>query len=486
MELVITKMIMVETRGHNQQFNRPYQMGNIDDAVLNQFHHATRGGFDVTATSIAGIAGMLIAPSAEASAQVNITNGWDFPRFRYMMEVQINTGLSSGFSEVICGYTDHLGVSPHTGAFDQNMRFHINSSIMLNTLSRWDGYLQREVSIQTVMDASHVMALQGVQIQPNTLAGHSFQQPFDPRTMTPEDLMGNLSMDAITSSGRLPVGSIDLRNHLPPTTTRKSSRNNGIAPNYLARSLNAITSATFSPDAPPGMDNQGIMQAARDQVREQVVANDRFLHHLTTMSSFRDHQSVSWGELCHLFPELHYDPHRVAVSFRGNALLQGPETLGYGQALGGATMENMLVTKLAQAVPAIMMELMLVDVTFTATNQTIDGRYSVLFSEKEGEEPQMFVNVDPVPYVRRFTERLINEVLQDISSNGLIPIGFWMHCEVMGNTFITLQFAGNPPVEYTIPSFCDSLIAPILTFDPSRVDAISTDIAHLAQKHTSY
>jgi hypothetical protein len=487
MQPTISKMIMAEVSGHNQQYNRPYQMGEINQSLLNQFSEMTYHGHDVTPTSIAGIAGQLIAPGAEASAMVNIANGWAEKRFRFMMQVDYATGLASNFSEIICGYTDGLGVNPSTGSFDLNMRFFINTCIMVNRATRWNTHTNQEQGFQTVSNASHILALQNAQATPIGQTTRAFATALDPRTMTPEDLMGNLSMDAIISSGRIPPGTIDLRNMLTATAARKSNRNNGIAPNYLARALNAITKATYAPDAPTGADNLAVMTFARDQVRELVIANDIFMNTLMTTTSYRDYQSVAWGELCNLFPELQYDSdNRVAVSFRGNLLAQGPATLGYGQSLGGATMENMLVTKLAQSVPAIMMELMIVDITFEATNQTHDGGYMVKLSEEYGEEPVMFVDIDPIPYVRRFTDRLISEVLCDISSNSMIPFGFWMHCEVMGNTFITLQFAGNPPVEYSIPSFCDALTAPILSFMPQQVDAIAADIAQLAKNHTSY
>ena len=50
-----------------------------------------------------------------------------------------------------------------------------------------------------------------------------------------------------------------------------------------------------------------------------------------------------------------------------------------------------------------------------------------------------------------------------------------MHADLFGDTFISLSLNGGPMIPYNTPSFCDSLLTPVITGNREDFHKISSD-----------
>ena len=75
--------------------------------------------------------------------------------------------------------------------------------------------------------------------------------------------------------------------------------------------------------------------------------------------------------------------------------------------------------------------------------------------------------------------RLEVEVLRGLSSNNMIDFEISMTVDVLGETHISISMAGGPKYDYVTPSFCDALMAPVLTNNNDNLRAIGNDIEQL-------
>jgi hypothetical protein len=60
-----------------------------------------------------------------------------------------------------------------------------------------------------------------------------------------------------------------------------------------------------------------------------------------------------------------------------------------------------------------------------------------------------------------------------------------MVCDLLGEIWIQLSLNGEPPIDFVYPSFCDSLLAPIQTYNEKIADGIALDFQNLMSNVSS-
>jgi hypothetical protein len=61
----------------------------------------------------------------------------------------------------------------------------------------------------------------------------------------------------------------------------------------------------------------------------------------------------------------------------------------------------------------------------------------------------------------------------------MIDFEITMTVDVLGETHVTVSMQGGPKYDYVTPSFCDALMAPVLTNNNANLAAIGNDIEQL-------
>jgi hypothetical protein len=105
-----------------------------------------------------------------------------------------------------------------------------------------------------------------------------------------------------------------------------------------------------------------------------------------------------------------------------------------------------------------MMDLMLSKVYFRATNHSIGGVVVVTLIDGKS-----ITTADLSQHYELFKRRLEHEVLFDMTHGNQTLFNLEMQADLFGETRITLALDGGPAIPYTTPSFCDSLLTPVMT-----------------------
>lgn len=460
--IVINKLIITETGSYNPQYHRPYN-ANLNGVNTALYNEITQGQPTVRPEQLAGFAGTILQPTAEPQSNVFIPNDFSNRRCVFLMEVVTRTQHGNEIVEIITGYTNHLGISLQSRAIDPNMQFWINNSVMVRKIHQ--GTQLGNQLFSTVTDASHVLippSMMGGAPNPLMMPG---QVAGGLRTMTPADVVGEISKNSF------PGAEVDdYRGKLVGSDIRKSKRINGVMANYLSKTVTGINQAAMSAEA-VSTDAMALFSGARDLVRESYISNDAFLTFLNEYTSFKNYRCVTYGELCQAFPQL---DNVTKVSVLGNAARSSLPVQGQTEYMHTVTKETVVATILANAIPALMMDLMITSLNLEASNETMDG---TVFSRVTNV--MSFADVDMTTYIERFRFMLATVIFPDVTDCNQSTITLRMNVDIMSNSHIQISINGGPFVDYTIPTFCDALFAPVVTPNPMTLSGIASVVTCL-------
>lgn len=447
----MSSLLMVRTNTYNDQVIRPFQT-TVDTQIFEQVKEATRYGEVITSAALAGVAGTILRPQGQAAATIQMHNGWDQHRLRFMLTIQLPMGMGGAIHEVVTGYTDHYGTTPDGSHLDPNMRMYFNNTVTLNSAIIETPGLGNYTQMR-VAESTHLLA------PPPGLSGGS---AIDTHTMRPEDVMNVISTSMITDGTRL-----DMRSNFTMAPVKKSYRSNGLAADYLSRTMRAVDAAT---QVDSGMEHNTLYQEARGVLREPLLQQDMFILMLSHRTRFKENGFVTYGELCTVFPECE-SVRKMVMPGNTQQAASGPQR-GQSEYWHVPTNETVVATMISHAVPAVMMDLMLTKISFVATNSTLNGQPSIEIRDHRGFADGM----DMTPYVQRFMHRFITEVMADITHNNMFQVNMAVSCNILGDTQIKISLSGGPNVDYVTPSFCDALFSPLITADTKAFHTLAHDI----------
>jgi hypothetical protein len=464
----IVSMRFVETGTYNPMYLRPYET-QANNQIQLQINEVTQGGTRVNAAALAGVAGQYLRPRAEVNPttdHVGIVNGWDTRRLRFMAEIHYPQFAGGRLVQLVNGYTNHIGVGHSTfgSNIDPNMTLHFNNSILLQEVEErgHDGHTRR---VRRVVNASQILAQQNFHSMGTGLESLRF--------MRPEDIFSHQAGVDTYGAGNMH----DMRQQFGPTRQMIKSRyQNGSASHYLTNAIRghalAMREADYTDSAAETAGN------ASANVKEDTVAQDNFIAWLMT-TRLLSGGTVTWCELAAAAPGADH----VAEFYVGGQaqLLQHAPTHTAGQTAywHGATMETVFANILAQAIPSALIDCMLTKSMFRATNRILDTAQSAMggqvhqvvlgptFGLSEASQDQL---------MQMFVAKLQREVLPDVSMNSYVDYDIQVEADVFGESRLMISLSGQPHVPFTVPSFSDSLITPVLASSPDQLRQVGSDI----------
>ena len=89
----VTKALFFQTGSYDKIGLRPLANTTYTRETANSLYEHTKGGTDITASSIAPIASDILTLQTESSVVANIVNGFDTQRFRFLLEFTEQSGL---------------------------------------------------------------------------------------------------------------------------------------------------------------------------------------------------------------------------------------------------------------------------------------------------------------------------------------------------------------------------------------------------------
>jgi hypothetical protein len=453
----ITKLLIHESGTYNPQYRRPYET-TLDRSTLGALQERLDGSQEFSPAMMSGVANQFIRPQATPEREVNIVQGWGERRARFMMEVEHQYMTGGVITEVILGYTNYWGLGT-TGSIDPRMEFYVNSTMHIrNSIER--SPMGNQI-YSSVIDSSHVMA------DNNWGQGGGIYNPEKDHRMRPVDVFSTMSRSHLPNA----EGILDMRTALTNTAV-KSRRSNSMAANYMATILDTYKNANATQEF--GVHEQDILSQARGLVAENPATSDPFLSAVAQVRGTSVGNVFSYGDLLSIDPGV---DHVTVVQFMADAHRAQVHQAGQTQHWGGADLETHTATILSQAVPSLLMSLMLTGIGFKSTNRTVGGQIHTSLFDVVG-----FSSVDLTPFAQQFKVRVEHEILKDLTFNNSMDFAIEMKVDLLGETWIRVSLNSGPMIDYVVPSFCDSLTVPVLTTNANLATRLATDFDMLFEQ----
>ncbi len=460
----ISKFILQHTGTYNTQYRRPYATNGVNSQQMAQFTERLQGTRRFVPSMLSGISNQIMAPQAQPEKEIVIPEGWNERRIRFMMEVEIRNYVGGVEREVILGYTNWAGLS-HAGDPDPQMTFFINSTLQTKVIEEFTpmGMQQRS----QVLDNSHIIArddFKGVQLSQPEFK----MRPQDVHAMVQSAFYAPGMQKAIGGG----EGAYDTRVILTNQPI-KSSRKNGLASNFMAKTLDSYSAAISSGGGDFGEDTNGILDAARGYAQENSALQDSFIKAIAEIQGVFHTHTFTMADLRRLDPQV--DTVRTTI-MPGPMQTNRQHEAGDTAEWGSATAETVAATTLSNSVPSIMMELALTVVSFQSTNRaSVTSQPLTTLSSLKG----LNNNINLQQFGEMFVRRLEEEIIRDITWDNQLSYDLRMDVNLFGETSIWLALEGRPMYQYVTPSFCDALLVPVLSNNYQNVENLANDFSYL-------
>ncbi len=456
----IREILIIETGTYNQMYARPYStdlepstLSNITDNVVSTYN-ATGS---VTASSLIDVASSFIRPTAAPERLVQITNGWNEKRLRFMMNVEYEWATGGKTREYITGYTDYCGWNPHSGNMDNDMNFFV--SAVLTT---------RESMMRDPVGGTYIAEVPVAANQ--MLSNPHFVDVFHPERLIglrPQDLF--LNMDDTQWADMSPglTNLTDTRLEVKETGLL-SSRSNQIPSKYMANVINSYVQANGM--AGTAEHDDVVKRQAHTLAREKMIAHNPFLTAIANNShrSYGNSTRFTLKDLRAVDPTVDA---RIVLSVSSPHQLQTSHHTGQTENWHGRDALTVAAASIAQAVPGLMSELLLTKVSFISSNNHPDGALRTVLPNARS----FAKNVDMTQNFATFIARLEREIISGITYNNQLSINLTVTADLVGETYITISLDGSPDTPFCMPSFADNLLPVVVTNNQAVVAGVAHD-----------
>lgn len=453
----ITRLELLETGTYNPMYARPFEMqvsGDKLDDISRRVESA--GGQSVSGSLLGGVAGSIMRPAANAQHQIPIYMGWNEPRLRFVLYVESTSASGVTSTYIFQGFTASYGVS-HGNHLDPNMEFVINSFVRLNTRDTPTAMgLRRD---QVVTESAQI--INGQIVQDQTVG--------DVYGMRPGDIYTGIQSGYLSTaySGYGQGALTDTRIQLHGDSVN-SKRVNNLPSNYLANVVSSFQTAKDLLDYGQGSDD--IYGRARQLTYEASPFENPFIRQLSHVRAMQNQTRFTMNNLAQIEPQIAQITEFRRLGAPARATLSQAGSTAYWH---GSDYETIWASLLGNAIPALMMDLMIGKISFFSTNDTIGGVMQTSIGDIGG-----LSGMDMSRNMAIFVQRLQQEVLTDLTYEGRI-YQLNMTTHIYGDSVIDLKLDANPPVRFTIPSFADGLFASVFTSNQQSYSQMVNDFETL-------
>lgn len=454
----IAKLILQATGTYNPVYSRPYQT-HVDGQTLNNIIRRVdeaKGG-SITGSLFAGVASNILTPSATPQGEIPIHMGWTERRIRFFMEVHVTVSTGAAFIYYIQGYTSHLGVTD-SGAIDPQMEFYINSYIRVVRAHQHGPY--GTVTRDVVTESAHVINGQIVQQNNGAMYG-----------MRPQDIFVGIQSGYLEQAYSHHMNSDSFQDYrfMIGNDPVRSNRANNLPGEFIAKVVDTYQTSKQLADFGQGSEN--IYGKAQNMVVESSPYENEFIRALSNLRGTHCTTTFNFSNLQSLDPNVANVTNYISLGPTQRAQLH---TAGQTEYWNGSNRETLAATTLSNAIPAVMMELMISKLVFRSTNHDTTGVANTIIIDALS-----LTNTDISMNLELFKRRLEREIMFDLTYGNSELYMLEMRVDMFGETTISISIGSGPVVTYTTPSFCDSLITPVVTMNKDNFFGVVNDFETL-------
>lgn len=466
----VTRLILREMGEYNDMPIRSF-VTDYTPRRADELAEVTRGGQDINAGLLAGIAGRVIRPASRVEGTAAIVSGWGERRFLFIMTVELRKSDNSYMEEVLTGFTDHIGASvmdSRSVKLDREMTFHFNSRFKVRRIKAHG----RDGAVWTgnISDNSQILARQS-RASFSTRGGDARNGTM---TMRPEDFFVRKSVSKGFLDAAGAEGFRDMRAGYGNQALKFSRRENTQSSQWLSRTLTAARDAVnndFLDEDEPAV----IAARGRAKVKEQLVSTDQVFREMAADTQIMESGFVTYGELLDMRDNRHLDEIvDVVMADRRTPMHRRGDTENWG----GSDNETVASTIIANAMPTILMNCMYSEAEFFATNDTISGEHFVKVSHIVPYLPE----TDLDEMFNQFVSMIQYDLLPDLFPEEHVLYEVRVKLSIMGECRIEISVEKGPFAQFTYPVFCDSVMSPIITETSEILDTLTKDIGNISDR----
>lgn len=442
----IVSLAITDTGTYNQQYRRSYAT-QLTSPLVRDLEERFQGSDTFQPSQFSGIANGLFGIAAPPSGGIVIENGWHTPRCSFVMEVEYEYWTGGKTTEILQGYTNYAGISAN-GEIDTAMRFIINSTTTARkTVAHTVAGMAPDIAI---VDASNIIS------NPDWKGMYAEETL---RCIRPMDAFAGISLSHLEEAL---TGQISDTRTMLTNIPVKSRCTNGISSHYLSALFTGYAYAQTTTGFCMGED--AILGSARGFVAESLIGKDPIF------SALADVNCVPYSNTFHFRDLLQIDPtlsnRSTYVSVDAGQL----HVLGETADWGGTDRTTLAAVIINNTVSSLMMENGISKLTLSATNRNIGGGTSVSIAGAISS-----IGVDLPCYLDRFKICFEQELLGNIfymEEDFKIDLAF----DLFGESRIKISVCGNATMDFCVPSFCSSLMSPVIISDMQRFTETAIDL----------
>lgn len=459
----VAKLLVQKSGTYNDQWRRPMVSTGAGN-VVNQLENILHKNANLNPVAMAGPAFQLLQPqpTPEGNAPVVIDNGWETQRLRFLLHVVAEDMMGTALNYYYSGYTSFSDLS-YGNNIDPNMVFTINSAQSTKAMNH-----RAATGMQTLQ-----LPLGAAQILAPT-SSPEIANPNKLYSLTPETVVD----DIMTEDLKHVQGSTFINSSSYINAPVRSSRNNNVAPDYMAKLIGGYRAALMgNPD--DSRDSQ--LEHVKQVMHGYSETEDKFL---SWLAQRRIQTAGSMGNLTFLRDNQFTVSDLLTLDSSCAPRCKPVEnpTIGNNQHSRGGTefwhkssVEAQYASLLAQALPSYMAQYQLTKLSLTSNNEMVNGQIVTLFNKVNSYNNHQ--NMATVLEVLK--TRLDTELFMALSYQNTMQYRVEVHCDLNGETWVIISLGGGVETPFCCPTFCDSLFSSVATTQQSTLDALSKDFSQL-------
>lgn len=440
----VANLLIQVTGTYNPMVFRPYATSLTNDTI-EQLSNLAIQSPSITASLIAPATASFLSPSATHTGLVHIPGNWTEQRCRFMLELHVKYADQTTSTVYMQGYTDFPGVSLQTGNIALDMMFFINSYSVINTVPMMTpvGVMNSYIPL----DNAHL------------LTSHDNNQLV---SMRPQDIFAGMQTSMMVGSD--PVIT-DTRNMVSTTQSLKSNRSNSTPVAMTARVIDTYMKTRLG--AEYGLGSQDIFTSSMNNSYEDRLDHNPVIRYLSGFTSSAT--AFSFAELCELDRST---VDRTVVSNAGSVMRAAHHT-GMTSDWHGADRETVGANMLAFGITGLMVEMFITRLVVKSTNMETGRPLTVVIDAKSPAGGDLTSKLEVLK------SRLEAEIISNLSFGNYETYSFEVRADIYGETWIKISLAGQPFIDYVLPTFADARFSPVLSNNINNYQHVVNDFEHV-------
>ena len=451
-------------------FNHPYTVNASKNAIdqISERLEDTKAG-KITPNIVNGVAGEIIQPCAVGYMSMCNQDWVGTKKFIFLLKVRSMDPTGAEINSYIQGYTEHDGITA-SGHIDANMVHYINNVIETTTMT-----------INTPLGMIRKEKLYRIY---NVFFNGGFNEVF---TQRPSDVLENinlLNMSQFINDPTLQTQYMGSYMNSVDTKTLSSSVENNITTEYLSKILTTGVHDVKNKDIFINSYEISNGMAPEARLPEPSIHDNRFLKYISRMAGFKIvREFFNFQTLMNVDPTIYnrFKVLNITKNYVDPTMMQTPEVGDYWHGQDPVTVK---AYSLIENSVSLATKYGFNKIYFTATNMSNPMGVAEVFITNFNS----FINLEEHEFnylLEIFKEKFITEIFLNETNSGILPMHLEGYIDLLGTSKINLTFAGYPSNWYTIPTFANSLFAPVVSIDKQAVDFMSFQLGSVIDSLTT-